>query len=91
MVFYLSNISYYFKQFGIRGLHFTKVHNLCHSENGMLLTKMVNLLCEWLSEDAITLASSKEFIPGLTENIQEGGLGFSFTYNFHESLKLNGH
>lgn len=47
------------------------------------MIKIINVLCERLSEDAITLASSKEFIPGLSEHIQEGGLGFSFTFNFH--------
>jgi hypothetical protein len=66
MAFYLSNIAYYFKQYGIRGLHFTKVHQLCHAENGVLFAKILNLLCERLSEDAITLASSKAFIPGLS-------------------------
>lgn len=66
MAFILSNIAYYFKRFGIKGIHFTKVHKLCQAENGILFAKMINLLCERLSEDAVTLASSKEFIPGLS-------------------------
>lgn len=89
MIFYLANIAHYFKQFGIRGLHFTKVHNLCRAKNGILFIKLINILCERLSDDAVTLASSKTFIPGLSEPIQEGGLGFSFTYNYHESLSLD--
>lgn len=89
MIFYLSNISHFFKQFGIRGLHLTKVHNLCRAKNGILFVKLINVLCEKLSDDAITLASSKSFIPGLSEPIQEGGLGFSFTFNYHESLSLD--
>ena len=66
MAFYLSNIAYYLRQFGIKGLHFTKVHQLFHANNGVLMIKIINVLCERLGEDAITLASSKEFIPGLS-------------------------
>ena len=65
------------------------MHKICQEPNGQLLVKLINLLCERLREDSITLASSKEFIPGLTWPILEGGLGFSFTYNFHESLSLS--
>jgi len=59
------------------------MHRLINVNNGILVTKIINLLCERLNEDAITLASSKEFIPGLSYHIREGGLGFNFTYNFH--------
>jgi hypothetical protein len=83
LAYFLGAIAHYIKYYGIGGIHFTKVHKICQVPNGPLLVKLINLLCERLKEDSITLASSKEFIPGLTEPIIEGGLGFSFTYNFH--------
>jgi hypothetical protein len=89
LAFYLANISHYFRQFGIGGIHFSKVHRVCQQPNGPLLARTVNLLCERLSESAVTLASSREVIVGLSSPILEGGLGFSFSYNFHESLSLS--
>lgn len=88
LAFYLSSISHYFRQFGIGGIHFSKVHRVCQQPGGPLLVRTINLLCERLSESAVTLASSKEVIVGLSSPILEGGLGFSFSYNFHESLSL---
>jgi hypothetical protein len=88
MAYYLANISHYFKYYGIGGIHFTKVHHLAKHPQGALVIRCINLLCDRLSEESITLASSKEFIPGLTDPILEGGFGFSFTYNFHDSLSL---
>jgi 1,4-alpha-glucan branching enzyme len=89
LTYFLGSIAHYIKYYGIGGIHFTKVHKICQERNGGLLVKLANLLCERLREDCITLASSKEFIAGLTWPILEGGLGFSFTYNFHESLSLS--
>lgn len=89
LAYYLASIAHYIKFYGVGGIHLTKVHKICQKSNGTLLVKLINLLCERLREDTITLASSKEFIPGLTWPILEGGLGFSFTYNFHETLSLN--
>ena len=83
-----ASIAHYVKFYGVAGIHLTKVHKICQKRNGSLLVKLINLLCERLREDTITLASSKEFIAGLTWPILEGGLGFSFTYNFHEALSL---
>lgn len=88
LAYYLASIAHYIKFYGLGGIHLTKVHKICQKSNGTLLVKLINLLCERLREDTITLASSKEFIPGLTWPILEGGLGFSFTYNFHETLSL---
>lgn len=66
MSYYLANISYFYKTFCIGGIHFTNVQNLCKSNHDLTLIKCINMLSERLSEDAITLASSKEVIPGLT-------------------------
>lgn len=88
LAYYLASIAHYIKFYGVGGIHLTKVHKICQKRNGSLLVKLINLLCERLREDTITLASSKEFIAGLTWPILEGGLGFSFTYNFHEALSL---
>lgn len=69
MAYYLANIAYYYKMFGIGGIHFTNVHSLCSDKHGITLIKCINLLSERLSEMSVTLASSKHFIPGLTEPI----------------------
>lgn len=89
LAYYLANISHFYRSFGIGGLHFTNVGSVCNAENGLVLLKSINLLSERLADDAITLASSKEFVAGLAEPILEGGLGFSFTYNYHECLTLS--
>lgn len=89
MAYYLSSISYYYKVFGLGGIHFTNVNNLCKDNHGITLVKCINILSERLSEESITLASAKQIIPGLNEPILEGGLGFSFTYNHHQSVALN--
>ena len=59
LTYCLTAISHYIKYYGIGGIHFTKVHKICQEPNGQLLVKLINLLCERLKEDSITLASSK--------------------------------
>lgn len=39
-----------------------------------------------LHENGFTLASCKKEVPGLNEPILEGGLGFTFTYNYSENF-----
>jgi hypothetical protein len=36
-----------------------------------------------LHENGFTLASCKKEVPGLNQPILEGGLGFTFTYNYN--------
>lgn len=36
-----------------------------------------------LQENGFTLASCKKEVPGLNQPILEGGLGFTFTYNYN--------
>lgn len=51
--------------------------------------KCINILNQRLSEGGLTLASSKKEVPGLNQPILEGGLGFTFTYNYDTNLLLS--
>ena len=51
--------------------------------------KCINILNQRLSEGGLTLASSKKEVAGLNQPILEGGLGFTFTYNYDTNLLLS--
>lgn len=53
------------------------------------MIKCINILNQRLSDNGLTLASSKKEVPGLNQPILEGGLGFTFTYNYDTNLLLS--
>ena len=89
---YLANLSYYLSMFQINGFHFKHVDSFCKDEDGQILVKCLNIMNHRLQENGFTLASCKKEVPGLNQPILEGGLGFTFTYNYNENfLKCKSH
>lgn len=86
MAFYLANASYFYQNLGIDGLHFTNIEHALKTKEGTIVLKCLNVLNSRIIDSGITLGSSKEKIDALTGEIIEGGCGFNFTYNHHESL-----
>lgn len=91
MAYYFANASYFYQNFGIDGIHFTNLGNISKTKHGIIALKCLNVLNARAMDSGITLGSSKDHIPALTGEILDGGFGFNFTYNYHESLLLSQH
>lgn len=88
MAYYLANASYFYQNFGIDGIHFTNIEHALQTKEGITVLKCLNVLNNRIIDSGITLGSSKDNVEALTGEIVEGGCGFNFTYNYHQSLVL---
>ncbi len=60
LAFYLSQISYYYYAVGIDGIHFTNVDKVIRSKAGIVLVKCINTIKERISDEGLTLGSSRD-------------------------------
>ena len=84
--FYLSRLSYYLSTFLIDGFHFKEIDSVFSSQEGQVLIKFINIMHSRLLDNSFVLASCKKEIPGINQPILEGGLGFTFTYNYGQDF-----
>lgn len=78
---YLARLSYYMSYFALDGFYYNNVSHLYQKQSGKVVLRCLTLLNQKLCEGGLTIASTKEDIPGLNNQILDGGLGFSFSIN----------
>ena len=67
--------------FALDGFYYNNVSQLYQKEQGKVVLRCLTLLNQKLCEGGLTIASTKDDIPGLNNQILDGGIGFSFSIN----------